>query len=113
MSSTDEAVRTCDLTVGFLIFNHARARFSCHLPDRIALNIVQAIYQMQGTNVANAPQNGSGGGGEAPPTANPPQHGMAPNAGGEATPSAGGEAPTTPGGETYVRQCLQCGQMFS
>lgn len=77
-----------------------RARFSCHLPDRIALNIVRSIHQMQVMASANPPQDGSGGaGGEAPPSA-----------GGEAPPSGDGE-PTTPGGETYVRQCLQCGQM--
>lgn len=105
MSSADEAVRTCDVTVGFLIFVHVRARFSCRLPDRIALNIVHSIHQMQlqqqqllqGMASADPPQDGLGG-------ASPPA------LGGEAPPSGGGE-PTTPRVETCVRPCLQCGQM--
>ena len=71
------------------------SRFSCHLPDRMALDIVHSMHQMQLQQ-----QQLLHGIGSAVPPAVPPQDG------------SGGE-PTTGGGETttgFVRVCAKCGQ---
>ena len=63
------------------------SRFSCHLPDRMALDIVHSMHQMQLQQQL--------------------LHGI-----GSAVPTTGGE-PTTGGGETttgFVRVCAKCGQ---
>ena len=100
MSSTDEAIRTWVPNLCFLMFFLLQG-FSCHCPVRTALQIVQAMQQIQHGVV---------------PASNPPTDGPTPLAGG-ATPTTGGESPnagdeaspTT--GEVFLRLCQRCGKM--